>query len=213
MAYNTSMRTLFKHWAIFSAPLLLILAVVYFGFGSEADVAAFFKQHRAAHPDLKTFMKFVTDWSNPVFYVLYGALLINAFRTKNTEGKRYLFILLIVQGIVAAACVHFLKYTIGRPRPDQSGKFFQPLSSRGGYHSLPSGHATEIIGWTLPLALRHKMVWFTALLSLFVGLVGFTRIYLGWHHPTDVFFGWLLGSFGGFTTQIIADSNLFRKKS
>jgi len=169
MAYKTSMRTLFKHWAVFSAPLLLILAAIYFSFASEADVAVFFKQHRAAHPALKTVMKFATDWSNPVFYVLYGVMLILAFRSKNNEKKRYLIILLVVQGIVAAACVHFLKHTIGRPRPDQNAKFFQPLTTRGSFHSLPSGHTTEIIGWSLPLALRNRTLWLTTTLSLFVG--------------------------------------------
>lgn len=205
------MRTLFKHWAVFSAPLLLILGAVHFGFASEAEVAAFFKQHRGAHPDLKTVMKFVTDWSNPVFYALYGVLLIKAWRSRDFETRRYLFILLAVQAVVAAACVHFIKHTVGRPRPDQSG-FFQPLSTRGGYHSLPSGHTTEIVGWSLPLAFRRNALWLTFILGLFVGLVGFTRIYLGWHHPSDVFFGWLLGSFGGFATKIIADTSLFRTK-
>lgn len=206
------MRTFFKHWAIFSAPLLLMLAAIWFGFASEADVAAFFKQHRGTHPELKTAMKLLTDWSNPVFYTLYGVMLIQAFRTGNQENKRYIFILLAVQAIVAAACVHFIKHTVGRPRPDQSG-LFQPLTTRGSYHSLPSGHTTEIIGWSLPLVFRRLAPWLTVVLGLFVGLVGFTRIYLGWHHPSDVFFGWLLGSFGGFATAIIADSNLFRKKA
>lgn len=206
------MRTLFKHWAVFSAPLLLALAAVWFGFASEADVAAFFKQHRAAHPGLKSVMKFLTDWSNPVFYAFYGVMLIQAFRTRDRETKRYLFILLAVQAVVAAACVHFIKHTVGRPRPDQSG-LFQPMTTRGAYHALPSGHTTEIVGWSLPLAFRRNALALTTLLGLFVGVVGFSRIYLGWHHPTDVFFGWLLGSFGGFATRIIADTNLFRKKA
>ncbi|MBC15594.1 Phosphoesterase PA-phosphatase related protein [Pseudodesulfovibrio profundus] len=199
-----------KHWALFSAPLLIILLAIWLGFNSEAEVAAFFKQHRAANPDIKLICKLLTDWSNPVFYVLYGGLLIHALRTNNIERKRYILILLGVQLIVAAASVHFLKQTIGRPRPGR-GVFFNPLTTSGGYHALPSGHTTEIVGWSLPLALRKARPWLTALLALFVGAVGFTRIYLGWHHPTDVFFGWLLGSFGGFATVIIAETSLFRK--
>ncbi|MGL1861716.1 MAG: phosphatase PAP2 family protein [Pseudodesulfovibrio sp.] len=204
--------SLLKHWAVFSAPLLLMLAAVWLGFDSEADVAVFFKEHSAAHPLIKAVLTFITDWSNPVFYALYGFILIKAFKAKNYAGKRYIFILLGVQIVVALCAVHFIKSTIGRPRPGQ-GWYFDPLTSRGNYHSLPSGHTTEITGWSLPLALKQHRIWLTVILGLLVGTVGFTRIYLSWHHPTDVFFGWLLGSFAGFTTQIIADSSLFQKKA
>ncbi len=112
---------------------------------------------------------------------------------------------------MAGLAVHFLKHTIGRPRPGQ-GEWFDPLTTKGSQHSLPSGHTTEIIGWTLPLVLRSGKFWLTALLSLFIGAVAFSRIYLGWHHPSDVFFAWILGSFGGFATTIIAGSTLFKVK-
>ena len=206
------MRTaLLKHWAIFSAPILVMLLALWLGFDSETGVADAFREHRVAHPGLTGFLKFLTDWSNPVFYVLYGGLLIKALRTNDFEGRRYILILLAVQVVVAVLAVHFIKHTVGRPRPGQ-GWYFDPLTTRGTYHSLPSGHTTEIIGWSLPLALRHGRLWLTVMLGLLIGAVGFSRIYLGWHHPSDVFFGWLLGSFSGFATYVIAGSSLFRKK-
>ena len=201
-----------KHWVIFSTPLLLMLAAIWFSFATENDVVPYFREHSLANPTLAAFLKFVTDWSNPVFYVFYGVLLIMAFKNRNAEGKRYIFILLGVQAVVALLSVHFLKSTIGRPRPGQ-GWYFDPITSRGNYHSLPSGHTTEIIGWSLPLALKQHRYWLTALLSIFIGILGFSRIYLGWHHPSDVFFAWILGSFGGFATTIIAETSLFRKKA
>ena len=51
-----------KHWALFSAPLLAMLAVVFLVCGSEAEVAVFFKDHRTAHPALKAAMTWLTDW-------------------------------------------------------------------------------------------------------------------------------------------------------
>lgn len=201
-----------KHWGLFSAPLLIVLGLLWFGFATEADVAAFFKQHRAAHPGLKLFMKVITDWSNPLLYAVWGIMLIMAIRAKDHARIRFILILLVVQGIVAGLCVHLLKNFIGRPRPG-AGEWYKPLSTRGAFHSLPSGHTTEIIGWTLPMALRDTRFWLTALFSLFIALVGFSRIYLGWHHPSDVFFGWLLGSFGGFATIIIANTSFFTRKA
>lgn len=201
---------MFKHWAVFSAPMLAMLAVVWFSFPTEVHVALFFKEHAANNPDLAFVFKLITDYSNYVFYLYYGWILMMAFRSNNYEQKRYIVILLAVQVVISVICVHFLKRTIGRPRPGQ-GWYFDPITSKGTYHSLPSGHTTEIIGWALPLVLRKHQYALTAIIGLCVAVVGFTRIYLSWHHPTDVFFGWLLGSFGGFVTAIIAGSNLFRK--
>ena len=199
------------HWAVFSAPLLAILVIIWFSFTSEVDVAVYFKDHRAAHPYLKAFMQFVTDWSNPVFYVFFGVMLLRAYKSGNREKMRFVFILLVVQALIAGLAVHFLKATIGRPRPGQ-GQWFDPLTSRGANHSLPSGHTTEIIGWSFPLVLRYRLPWLTIVFGLGIGVVGFSRIYLGWHHPSDVFFGWMLGVFGGFATTVIAGSSLFLKK-
>lgn len=206
------MRTKFFHWAIFSAPMLIMLAAVWFSFPTEVHVALFFKEHAANHPDLALALKLVTDYSNGVFYAFYGWLLMMAFRSNDYEQKRYVVILLVVQAVIAGLCVHFIKHTIGRPRPGE-GWYFDPLTTKGTYHSLPSGHTTEFTGWSLPLVLRKHAYWLTAILGLCAGLVGFTRIYLSWHHPTDVFFGWLLGSFGGFTTAILAESTLFKKNA
>jgi undecaprenyl-diphosphatase len=199
------------HWAIFSAPLLIMLAIIWFCFASESNVAIYFLDHRTTHPALSGFMKFLTDWSNPLFYGIFGVMLFNAYRSGNREKRRFILILLAVQLLIAGLTVHFIKATIGRPRPGQ-GQWFDPLTTRGAQHSLPSGHTTEIVGSSLPLALRYRLPWLTVLLSVFIGLVAFSRIYLGWHHPSDVFFAWILGSFSGFTTTVIASSSLFTKR-
>ncbi len=200
------------HWALVSAPILAILGVIWFSFGSELEVVSFFQDHSAAHPGLTLFFKLLTDWSNPVFYVVYALMLITAIRSHNYERKRFVIVLLIMQAIIGLLAVNFIKHTIGRPRPGQ-GWYFDPLTTKGNYHSLPSGHTTEVFGWSVPLALRVHRMWFSAALGIFTGLVGFSRIYLNWHYPSDVFFGWLLGSFTGYATYTIAGSSLFRKKA
>lgn len=167
-----------KHWALFSAPLFLMLGCLWLGFDSEVDVATYFKAHSQAHPMLASVLKVITDWSNPVFYVLYGAMLIQALRKGDFETRRYVLILLAVQVIVAVLCVHFIKRTVGRPRPSQLQYRWDPITHRGTFHSLPSGHTTEFVGWTLPLALRKHTTAITMLLGILVGLLGFSRIYL-----------------------------------
>ena len=213
MAYNTRMRpTLLLHWALVSLPLLCVLGGLWLGFGTEPAVEAFFLDHAAAHPGLAAALKIVTDWSNPVFYAGYGLVLLRAWRRGDHERLRFIAIVLLVQFVVSLLTVHLAKRMIGRPRPGQ-GWYFDPMTSRGNYHSLPSGHTTEILGWSLPLALRWKRVLVSAAFGLLIGLVGFSRVYLGWHHPSDVFFGWLLGCFAGICAHVLAESSLFRKEA
>jgi len=201
-----------RHLALLSAPLLLLLAALWLVFPSEEAVAGFFREHREAHHGLTLAFTLITDWCNPVFYGLFGWLLLRAWRSGDRETLRFIGILVAVQAVVAGLAVHFVKHTVGRPRPGQ-GMWFDPVTTRGAFHSLPSGHTTEFMGWAAPFALRLGRVGLTVLTGVAAALVGLSRIYLGWHHPSDVFFGWLLGSFGAMATMVLADSSLFRKKA
>lgn len=191
------------HWLLVSAPLLLALAALYWCFSTEFEVYVFFREYRAAHPLLTSAFKVATDWGNYVFYAFYLWLLVAAVRTRDRATRRFVLVFIAVQVVVAGLAVHFLKITIGRPRPGEGG-LFHPLSMRGAVHSLPSGHTTEATGAILPLAFRRRSLAVSLILGLALGLIGFSRVYLGWHHPTDVFFGWLLGSVGGAAVALLA---------
>jgi undecaprenyl-diphosphatase len=190
-------------WLRFSWPLLALLLLLWLALGSEAQVAAFFRGHRAAHPGLKACLRFVTDWANPPFYLVYAWMLWRGWRDKRPDLTRLALAYVAVQLAVAVLAVQGLKMLIGRPRPG-AGEFFAPLTTVPGQQSMPSGHTTEITGATLPLALRSARRWAAPLFGLLVALTGFSRIYLGWHHPSDVFFGWLLGSVAGLAIHLLA---------
>lgn len=200
------MMRVLSGWLRFSWPLLALLLLLWLALGSEAQVAAFFREHRAAHPDLRSVLRFITDWANPPFYLIYALILWRGWRKKRPELVRLALAYVVVQVLVAVLAVHGLKMLIGRPRPG-AGEFFEPLSTAPGQHSMPSGHTTEITGATLPLALRSAHRLAPLLLGLLVALTGFSRIYLGWHHPSDVFFGWLLGSVAGLAIHLLASKD------
>lgn len=180
-------------WLLSAAPLLIVLAVIALTFGSEPEVVRHFAEHRQAHPELHQFFRFVTTFGNPFFYAIYLGMLIVAWRTGDKRTRRFVFVYIIVQLAIALVTVRFLKMTIGRPRPGE-GMAFQPINNNGAHHSLPSGHTTEITGAAGALALFCGRWWLSLAMGVAIALVGFSRIYLGWHHPSDVFFGWLLGS-------------------
>ncbi len=106
-------------------------------------------------------------------------------------------VLLVVGGAMGAfALGPLLKIVVARPRPDVAERVVLVDS-----WSYPSGHSLNslsVIGLLTVLAvlerpgpLRRTLL--TALGVLLVLTVGFSRVYLGVHWPSDVLGGWLIG--------------------
>ncbi|WP_137598113.1 phosphatase PAP2 family protein [Paucilactobacillus kaifaensis] len=101
---------------------------------------------------------------------------------------------LLVPGI-GSLINHFIKAIVARPRPT-----LDQLMHYGGY-SFPSGHAigaTLILGSVIVLVQYYVIVkwqrWLTnTILILMIILVGYSRVYVGVHYPSDVLAGFCLG--------------------
>lgn len=190
-------------WALFSLPLVLVAAACFVLLGSEADVAAHFAAWRPAHPDAVRLLKLYTNWGNPAFYLVYAAILARGLWSASREATALALAYLAAQLAVSLALERLLKIAIGKPRPGVGGPFL-PWSLDPGHHSLPSGHTQEITLQALPLALRAAS-WLAPLgLGLAAGAMGASRVALGWHHPSDLLAGWLVGCLGGLFIQRLA---------
>lgn len=60
-------------------------------------------------------------------------------------------------------------------------------------YSFPSGHSGSAVSVYGSVALYAKKKWVTVLAVLLPLLVGFSRVVVGAHYPTDVLVGWVLG--------------------
>jgi undecaprenyl-diphosphatase len=105
--------------------------------------------------------------------------------------------LLVAGGAMGAfALGPLLKIAVERPRPDVAERVVLVNS-----WSYPSGHSLNslsVIGLLTVLAVlerpgRVRRVLLTVLGLVLVLVVGFSRVYLGVHWPSDVLGGWLIG--------------------
>jgi undecaprenyl-diphosphatase len=145
------------------------------------------------------------SWGNPAFSLVYAAILLRGLTARSRGRTALALAYLAGQILVSVLLERLLKIAIGRPRPDVGGPF-APWSLDAGHHSLPSGHTQEITLQAMPLARRAGSVlaapWPGPLaLGLFVALMGFSRVALGWHHPTDLLAGLAVGSLGGLLIE------------
>jgi undecaprenyl-diphosphatase len=109
------------------------------------------------------------------------------------KGWRLSAILLLVSTVGGSLLTTVLKAVFGRARPELFDSGYT-----ASFYSFPSGHATVAVGFygalTLILAYRFRgpTRWAMATCGVsLVLLIGFSRLYLGVHYPTDVLAGFL----------------------
>ena len=120
-----------------------------------------------------------------IFFILLGWIL-----TKQRRVLRHLIFLYAIQ----SAIIYSLKFLIQRQRPFLFLEMASKLSRGPGEildPSLPSAHAAFSFMMATLLSIwcpRYQIIFYIAAAS-----VGWTRIYLALHYPTDVIAGALLG--------------------
>ena len=108
------------------------------------------------------------------------------------EGSQSAFLQSILLAFVIERPVYFvLKNSFKRNRPQAALKDFRSLVTPSDQFSFPSGHTSAafmvavITGFYLPSLLLPLLFWAV--------LVGFSRVLLGVHFPTDTAVGMILG--------------------
>ena len=98
-------------------------------------------------------------------------------------GTRVLLAMLVSAGINFG-----LKDLFAQPRPFELEPRIGPDREMG--YGIPSGHAQHTaVEWALVAAWLRRP-WCTVAAGVLIALIGFSRVYLGVHFPSDVLAGW-----------------------
>jgi undecaprenyl-diphosphatase len=113
---------------------------------------------------------------------------------------------LVVTVVTGMGFYTLVKYAVGRPRPELVSHLVYSTTS-----SFPSGHAMASALFYLTLTsiglgrTAHGMgrlyAWLCVI--LWIAAIGFSRVYLGVHWPTDVIAGWAAGTAWFLACRII----------
>ena len=189
--HSTDTRYPVYRHALAVLPTLVMVAALFLFFSSEAQIHSHFQYLRNASPLTTRLLQGISDYANIPFFVGYAVLLYIGIRHNPPGLRRFVFSCLIAFFLTFIAN-RALKFAIGRPRPGIDGGLM-PFSRGDSHQSLPSGHMTESVVIALPLAVRFERFGLPLLAGILNAAVGFSRIFLGKHHPTDILASLVVG--------------------
>jgi len=139
-------------------------------------------------------MRDLTALGSTAVLLLVSLAVIGFLLLKRKHGMALLMVLSVGGGLLLST---LLKQGFNRPRPDlvPHGSYVMTASFPSG-HSMLSAVVFLTVGGLLAryIGTRHLKIYVLSLSILTTLLVGFSRVYLGVHWPTDVLAGWSAGA-------------------
>ena len=161
------------------------------GYLDGFDDAVRYRVYSMRSDKLTVFWRLITHSGDRYVVIILGIILLLIKSLREKYGVKF-----AIAALSSTALYQIMKYIFQRPRPDLALR----LIEQGGY-SFPSGHSMNCLvsyGILIYLLLRYcenrrlvKLLSFG--LGLLTILIGFSRVYVGVHYPTDIIGGWSLG--------------------
>lgn len=182
----------------FNCIIFLFLSIV-LGNAQNLDVDLLKKININRNTTLDPAFKIITNSAVPISIatpvVIYS---IGLIQKDSLMKQKALF---IGESFLASALITtVLKDVIRRERPYVKHPEIQPLSSEGSY-SMPSGHTSTAFATATSLSMAYPK-WYVVVPSfVWASSVGYSRMHLGVHYPSDVFIGAIVGSSSVYVTR------------
>ena len=189
----------------------ILLWSAFFGFSSQISAQnADIELLRSINSNTSTiaFSKFISNTTTAVSIgtpVIMGVVALIEKDDDLLKNALYIGVSIGVGGVLTQV----LKYSINRPRPAET---YHDIIAYGSETTLsfPSGHTSLAFSMATALCLKYPKWYVIIPSSLWACSVGYSRMNLGMHYPSDVLAGAVLGVGSAYVTYQI--NNWFWKK-
>jgi membrane-associated phospholipid phosphatase len=137
--------------------------------------------------------------SNSVVPIAVGTpMVLYAVGIIKKDGLTKQKAIFVGQTVIASSfVVYALKEIVKRDRPYETYPEVDNVIVEDSY-SFPSGHASLAFSTATSISMAYPKWYIIAPAFIWAGTVGYSRMYLGLHYPSDVLFGALIGSGSAF---------------
>lgn len=189
--------------------LLLILFFNSFLQAQNLDINLLKKINHSYTKNGGKLMTFITDSDDPVSFGLPIGLAVNGLLTK--EKSNYLNSLeMLSTSLISSFLTTSLKFAFDTPRPFVTYPNDITQYAHAGSKSFPSGHTSFCFATATSFSLLYPKWYVIAPMYTWASLVGYSRMYLGVHYPSDVLVGAIIGSASAVGTHYLF--NYFKNK-
>lgn len=172
--------------------LLFIYFIPILGFSQNWDINLLKDINLNRNTNLDPTFKAISASTMPLsFAIPAGAITFALIKKDDYSRKKALLISSSLVG--AAVATTALKYTINRERPYERYPEIQNLTVEGS-PSFPSAHTSFSFSLATSMSLAYPRWYVIAPAYFWAGSVGYSRMHLGVHYPSDVLAGAILGA-------------------
>lgn len=147
-------------------------------------------------------------WIPPTYVasnIAYGVV------AHDKKARRYALEALI--GLVASTAVtHAIKPIVNRPRPAEAYPGIIRTYSYSNGQSFPSGHSSLAFATATTMAYQGQRWYLTAPAALWASTIGYSRMRLGKHYPSDVLTGAAIGVGSGIFSHWLTQKIVHKRR-